>query len=141
MIHNIFEWKKNTCYYPNKKINIIMSSLFIELEPNEKLFIELVEFIILDDFINKIKNYIISLHIYINDSYYFLNLNEEKNTNFKGIKLPKNTKIILENQNKISKFMIDTNIIIKDVNMIEEKEYKNDSSKEIINWNAKEIKQ
>jgi len=141
MIHNIFEWKKNTCYYPNKKINIIMSSLFIELEPNEKLFIELVEFIILDDFINKIKNYIISLHIYINDSYYFLNLNEEKNTNFKGIKLPKNKKIILENQNKISKFMIDTNIIIKDVNMIEEKEYKNDSSKEIINWNAKEIKQ
>jgi hypothetical protein len=117
-----------------------MSSLFIELEPNEKLYIESVEIIILEDLIKKIKNYISSIHIYLNDQYYFFNLNEEKNTNFKGIKLPKNTKIILENQNKISKFIIDANIIIKDVNMIEEKEYKNESSKEIINWNAREIK-
>jgi len=117
-----------------------MSSLFIELEPNEKLYIELLDCLKLDDLIKKIKIYIINLHIYINDFYYFFNINEEKNTSFKGIVLPKNTKIILENRNDISKFMIDANVIIKDINMIEEIEFKNDSSKEMNNWNAKEIK-
>ena len=117
-----------------------MSSLLIELEPNEKLFLELVDNLNIQNLIKEIKKYIFGLHIYIQETYYFMNINEEKDTNFKGINLPKGTKIIFENRNKKSKFIIHINAIVKDVDTIEDKKNIEHNSKEIINWNAKEIK-
>ena len=117
-----------------------MTSLLIELEPNEKLYLELVDDLLLEKFIKEIKDFITGLHVYIQDTYYFMDIKEEKDTNFNGIQLPKNSKIIMENRSKKSKFTINANVIIKDVNTIEDTKNKNESLNDIINWNAKEMK-
>jgi hypothetical protein len=117
-----------------------MNSLLIELDSNEKLYLELVDSLILEKFINEIKNYITGLHVYIEDSYYFMDIKEEKDSNFENLKFPKGTKIIMENRCKKSKFIIHTNAIIKDIDLIEDKNNVNELSLDIKNWSAKEIK-
>lgn len=115
-----------------------MNSLLIELEPNEKLYLELIDKLLLDKFIKEICDFITGLHVYIQDTYYFMDIKEEKHTSFSGIELPKGCQLIMENQSKKSKFIIHANANIKNINMIEDK--KHDNSNEILNWNAKEIK-
>ena len=117
-----------------------MNSLLIELDSNEKLYIELVDSLLLEKFINEIKNYITGLHIYIEDTYYFMDIKDEKNSNFDNLKFPKGTKIIMENRSKKSKFIIHVNAIIKDIDIIEDKNNTNDLSLDIKNWSAKEVK-
>ena len=117
-----------------------MNSLLIELEPNEKLYLELVEPLKLKNFINEIKKYIIGLHVYIEETYYFMDLKEEQDSNFGNIEFPKGTKIIMDNHKLKSKFKIHANAIIKDIEIIEDKKPNNESSREIINWNAREVK-
>jgi len=117
-----------------------MNSLLIELDKNEKLYLELKENLILEYFINEIKDYITGLHVYINESYYFMDIEEEKNSNFKKLSLPKGTTLIMENRPKKSKFAVHINAIIKNVDGIQENKNKNDSSDEIIDWCAKEMK-
>jgi len=117
-----------------------MNSLLIELDSNEKLYLELVDSIMLEKFINEIKNYITGLHVYIEDSYYFMDIKEEKDSNFDNLKFPKGTKLIMENQCKKSKFIIHANANIKDIDLIEDKNNINDLSLDIKNWSAKEIK-
>jgi hypothetical protein len=100
-----------------------MNSLLIELEPNEKLFLELVEHLKLEDFINEIKKYITGLHVYIDETYYFMDLKEEAeaNTNFEDIEFPSGCRLIIVNRDKKSKFMVNVNAIIKDIDTIEGK--------------------
>jgi hypothetical protein len=117
-----------------------MTSLLIELEPNEKLYLELVEPLKLKNFIDEINKYIIGLHVYIEETYYFMDLKEEKDCDFENIEFPKGTNIIMDNHGVKSKFKINANAIIKDIEMIEDKKYNNKSSKDIINWNARKIK-
>ena len=117
-----------------------MNSILVELEPNEKLCLELVEPLKLKNFINEIKKYITGLHIYIDGTYYFMDLKEEQDNNFGKIEFPKGTNIIMDNHNVKSKFIIHANAIIKDLEIIEDKKYNNESSRDIINWNAKELK-
>ena len=80
-----------------------MNSLLIELEPNEKLYLELVEHLKLEDFINEIKKYITGLHVYIDETYYFMDLKEEKETNFEDINFPSGCRLIIVNRDKKSK--------------------------------------
>lgn len=103
-----------------------MNSLLIELEPNEKLFLELVEPLKLEDFINEIKKYITGLHVYIDETYYFIDLKDEQNTNFKDNNFPSGCRLIIVNRDKKSKFMVNVNAIIKDIDTIEGK---NDTEK------------
>lgn len=117
-----------------------MNSLLIELDSNEKLYLELFDSLELENFINQIKNYITGLHVYIEDTYYFMNIKEEKDTNFENLKFPKGTRIIMENRSKKSKFTIQINAIIKDIDLIEDKNNINNLSLDIKNWSAKEIK-
>ena len=117
-----------------------MTSLLIELEPNEKLYLELVEPLKLKNFIDEINKYIIGLHVYIEETYYFMDLKEEKDCNFGNIEFPKGTNIIMDNHDVKSKFKIHANAIIKDIEIIEDKKYNNKSSKDIINWNARKVK-
>ncbi len=117
-----------------------MNALLIELEPNEKLYLELVEPLKLENFINEIKKYIAGLHVYIEETYYFMDLNEEKDNSFGNIEFPKGTKIIMDNHDVESKFTIHANVIIKNIEIIKDKKYNNESSRDIINWNAKELK-
>jgi hypothetical protein len=117
-----------------------MNSLLIELNSNEKLYLELNEELLLEKFINEIENYITGLHIYIEDSYYFMDIKEEKETEFKNLKFPKGTRIIMENRSKKSKFIIHVNAIIKDIDLIEDKNNIKDLSVDIKNWSAKEVK-
>ena len=100
-----------------------MNSLLIELEPNEKLYLELVEPLKLEDFINEIKKYITGLHVYIDETYYFMDLKEEAeaNTNFENIEFPSDCRLIIVNRDKKSKFMVNVNAIIKDIDTIEGK--------------------
>ena len=88
-----------------------MNALLIELEPNEKLYLELVEPLKLENFINEIKKYIAGLHVYIEETYYFMDLNEEKDNSFGNIEFPKGTKIIMDNHDVESKFTIHANVI------------------------------
>lgn len=115
-----------------------MNSLIIELEPNEKLYLELIDKLMLGNFIKEISNYITGLHVYIQDTYYFMDIRDEKDTNFSGVELPEGSQLIMENRSKKSKLIVHINANIKDISMIEDK--KKDSSNEILNWNAKEVK-
>jgi hypothetical protein len=117
-----------------------MNSLLIELESNEKLYIELVDSVILEKFINEIKNYITGLHVYIEDSYYYMDMKEEKDSNFENLKFPKGTRIIMENRSKKSKFIIHINAIIKDINLIEDRNNNDELSIDVKKWSAKEVK-
>jgi hypothetical protein len=110
-----------------------MNSLLIELEPNEKLYLELVEPLKLKDFINDIKKYITGLHVYISETYYFMDLKEEQDNNFENIEFPTCCRLIIVNRDKKSKFMVNINAIIKDINTIE-------SKNEQINTDIKEQK-
>jgi len=98
-----------------------MTSLLIELEPSEKLYLELVEPLKLEDFINKIKKYITGLHVYIDETYYFMDLKEENDNNFENIEFPVGCRIIIVNRDLKSKFMINISAIIKDINTFENK--------------------
>jgi len=117
-----------------------MNSLLIELEPDEKLYIELIDILLLEKFINEIKVYITGVHVYIDESYYFMNIEEEKDTKFGKVVFPKKTKIIMENRPKKSIFTIYINAIVRNIDEIEESKDKNNNSSNIQNWNAKEIK-
>lgn len=96
-----------------------MNSLLIELEPNEKLYLELVEPLKLEDFINDIKKYITGLHVYIGETYYFMDLKEEQYSNFEEIKFTTGCRLIIVNRNIKSKFMVNINANIKDIDTIE----------------------
>lgn len=98
-----------------------MNSLLIELEPNEKLYLELVDSLKISDFISQIKKYIIGLHVYIEETYYFMDLKEEKDNNFEDMEFPINCRLIIVNRDKKSKFIITINAIIKDIETIENK--------------------
>jgi len=117
-----------------------MSSLLIELEPNEKLYLELVDSLVIHKFIKEIQNHIIGLHVYIQETYYFMNIEEEKYNNFGEVEFPKGSKIIIENRSRKSKFIINANVIIKNIETFEEKINKDETFNDIKNWNAKEIK-
>jgi hypothetical protein len=117
-----------------------MNSLFIELEPDEKIYLELIDNVLLEKFMNDIKEFIIGVHVYIDNSYYFMNIQEEKDTNFGKVSFPKKTKLIMENCSKKSIFTIHINAIIKDINTIEDNKNKNENFNSVKNWNAKEIK-
>jgi hypothetical protein len=117
-----------------------MKSLLIELEPDEKIYFELVDSLLLEKFISEIKYFITGIHVYIDESYYFMNIEEEKDTNFGKVEFPKKTKIIMENRSKKSVFTIHINAIIRDIYEVQENINKNDNSDDIKNWNAKEIK-
>ncbi len=121
-------------------MHYIMNSLLVELNSNEKLYIELNDSLSLQNFINEIKNYITGLHIYIEETYYFMDIKEEKEENFEKLKFPKGTKIIMDNGSKKSRFIIHVNAIIKNADMIEDKNNINNFSLDIKNWNAKEVK-
>jgi len=103
-----------------------MNSLLIELEPNEKLYLELIESLKLENFINEINKYIIGIHVYIEETYYFMDLKEEQNNNFENIKFPVGCRLIIVNRDKKSKFMVNLNAIIKYIDTIESK---NDTEK------------
>ena len=98
-----------------------MNSLLIELDPKEELYLELVDSLKLVDFINEIEKYITGLHVYIDETYYFMDLKEEKDTNFEDIEFPVGCRIIIVNRDKKSKFMVNVNAIIKDIDTIEGK--------------------
>ena len=98
-----------------------MNSLLIELEPSEKLYLELVEPLKLQNFINEIKNYITGLHVYIKETYYFMDLKEEEDTNFENIEFPSDCRLIIVNRDKKSKFMVNINANIKDIDTIDGK--------------------
>ena len=104
-----------------------MNSLLIELEPSEKLFLELVEPLKLEDFINKIKKYITGLHVYIDETYYFMDLKEEKDNNFENIEFPAGCQLIIVNRDIKSKFMVNISAIIKDINTFENKQKQENS--------------
>lgn len=114
-----------------------MNSLLIELEPNEKLYLELNDCLLLEKFIKEISDYITGIHVYIKDTYYFMNMREEKDNNFLKIVFPQGSRIILENRDKKSKFNVHVNAIIKDVDTIEHTyDYKNKQE----NFDIKELK-
>ena len=114
-----------------------MNSLLIELEPNEKLYLELNDCLLLEKFIKEISDYITGIHVYIKDTYYFMDMREEKDNNFLKIVFPQGSRIILENRDKKSKFNVHVNAIIKDVDTIEHTyDYKNKQE----NFDIKELK-
>lgn len=98
---------------------MIMNSILIELEPSEKLYLELIEPLQLNDFINEIKKYITGLHVYIGETYYFMDLKEEQNNNFEDMEFPTGCRLIIVNRNRKSKFMVNINANIKDIDTIE----------------------
>ena len=104
-----------------------MNSLLIELEPSEKLYLELVEPLKLEDFINKIKKYITGLHVYIDETYYFMDLKEEKDNNFENIEFPAGCQLIIVNRDLKSKFMLNISANIKDINTFENKQKQENS--------------
>jgi len=112
-----------------------MSFLLIELEPSEKIYLELNEPITLKYLISKINNFIKNIHIYQNNDYYLINVL----TYSKNINLTKNTKIILENGDDPAKILLDFNVSVKEVSMIDECK-KEEIIKELLDWNAKSIK-
>ena len=113
-----------------------MNSLLIELEPNEKLYLELDDSLLLENFIEEIKDFITGIHVYIQDTYYFMDIIEEKDTNFSEIEFPKGSRIILENRPRKSKFTVCVNAIVKDVDTIEHK-YDNNNK---VDSNIRELK-
>ena len=112
-----------------------MSFLLIELEPSEKIYLELNEPITLKNLISKINNFIKNIHIYQNNDYYLINVL----TYSKNINLTKNTKIILENGDNPAKILLDFNVSVKEVSMIDECK-KEEIIKELLDWNAQSIK-
>ncbi len=98
-----------------------MKSLLIELDPSEKLYLELIESLKLENFINEIKKYIIGIHVYIEETYYFMDLKEEQNNNFENIEFPAGCRLIIVNRNRKSKFMVNISANIKDIDTIENK--------------------
>lgn len=95
-----------------------MNPLLIDLEPNESLHLELIEPLKLDVFINEIRKYIINVHVYIKDTYYHMDLKEDNENNFENTEFPIGCRLIIVNRDKKSKFILNVNATIKNINTV-----------------------
>ena len=110
--------KKIRIFFQIKKSSMYMNPLLIDLEPNESLHLELIEPLKLDDFIYEIRKYIISVHVHIKDTYYHMDLREEKENNFENTEFPIGCRLIIVNRDKKSKFILNVNATIKNISTV-----------------------
>ena len=99
-----------------------MSKSVVELNPNEKINLELNQTLSISDLVSKIKDYITTIHVYKNSDYFLINIFKDGSFEGENLNLDNECKIILENGNDTAKIILDFNANVLETEETEKSE-------------------